>query len=214
VKPPPQFLRIRWEETTEQDGAVTLEAMACLRHRREVALAHPSARGAGRQGRPAISAWAAIPDHSNRSSPNSRRSQLGSPDGGLARPGRSRRNALSNKSGIGALLQGARGDGDAGFPRDGTFRPAPAGPPRWDVNRSPVGGGRHANLDPGPDDGALHLRGPSSCRRTIPCYTSRVVSDSPLEGPRPDGASGNMRAYEKGLSASRHRRPGRRARLR
>jgi hypothetical protein len=39
MKPQPQFLRIRWEETAEQGGAVTLEAMACLRHRREIALA-------------------------------------------------------------------------------------------------------------------------------------------------------------------------------
>ncbi len=50
MKPPPQFLRIRWEETTEQGAAVTLEAMACLRHRREIALAYPSARGAGGRG--------------------------------------------------------------------------------------------------------------------------------------------------------------------
>src|SRR5260370_37153918 len=48
--PPPQFLRIRWEDTTEQGAAVTLEAMACLRHRREIALAHASARGAGGRG--------------------------------------------------------------------------------------------------------------------------------------------------------------------
>jgi hypothetical protein len=47
MKPQPQFLRIRWEETREQNGAITLEAMACLRHRREIALACPSARGAG-----------------------------------------------------------------------------------------------------------------------------------------------------------------------
>jgi hypothetical protein len=47
MKPQPQFLRIRWEETAEQGGVITLEAMACLRHRREIALACPSARGAG-----------------------------------------------------------------------------------------------------------------------------------------------------------------------
>jgi hypothetical protein len=46
----PQFLRIRWEDTTEQGPAVTLETMACLRHRREIALAYPSARGAGGRG--------------------------------------------------------------------------------------------------------------------------------------------------------------------
>ena len=50
MKPPPQFLRIRWEDTPEQGTAVTLEAMACLRHRREIALAYPSARGAGGRG--------------------------------------------------------------------------------------------------------------------------------------------------------------------
>jgi hypothetical protein len=46
MKPEPQFLRVQWEENTEQ-GAITLEAMACLQHRREIALACPSARGAG-----------------------------------------------------------------------------------------------------------------------------------------------------------------------
>jgi hypothetical protein len=50
MKPQPQFLRICWEETTEQGAAVTLEAMACLWHRREIALAYPSARGAGGRG--------------------------------------------------------------------------------------------------------------------------------------------------------------------
>jgi hypothetical protein len=49
MKPQPQFLRIRWENAPEQ-GAVTLEAMACLRHRQEIALAYPSARGAGELG--------------------------------------------------------------------------------------------------------------------------------------------------------------------
>jgi hypothetical protein len=46
LKPLPQFLRIRWEETTEQGAVITLEVMACLRHRQEIALAHASARGA------------------------------------------------------------------------------------------------------------------------------------------------------------------------
>ena len=45
MKPQPQFLRIRWEETTEQGATVTLEAMSCLRHRQEIALAYASARG-------------------------------------------------------------------------------------------------------------------------------------------------------------------------
>jgi hypothetical protein len=50
MKPQPQFLRIRWQETREQGAAPTLEVMACLRHRREIALAYPSARGAGGRG--------------------------------------------------------------------------------------------------------------------------------------------------------------------
>jgi hypothetical protein len=50
MKPQPQFLRIRWEVTPEHGAAVTLEAMACLRHRREIALAYPSARGAAGRG--------------------------------------------------------------------------------------------------------------------------------------------------------------------
>ena len=50
MKPQAQFLRIRWEDTLEQGAAVTLEAMACLRHRQEIALAYDSARGAGGRG--------------------------------------------------------------------------------------------------------------------------------------------------------------------
>jgi hypothetical protein len=50
VKPQPQFLRIRWEDTSKQGAVVTLEAMACLRHRWEIALAYASARGAGGRG--------------------------------------------------------------------------------------------------------------------------------------------------------------------
>ena len=46
MKPQPQFLRIRWEDTTDQGSAITLEAILCLRHRQEIALAYPSARGA------------------------------------------------------------------------------------------------------------------------------------------------------------------------
>ncbi len=73
----PQFLRIRWEDTTEQGAAVTLETMACLRHRREIALAYPVPE---EPGGGAMSATCA------RSSPTARRSQLGSPDGSPARP--------------------------------------------------------------------------------------------------------------------------------
>jgi len=50
MKPLPHFLKIRWEKTTEQGAPITLEAMACLRHRQEIGLAHPSARGAGGRG--------------------------------------------------------------------------------------------------------------------------------------------------------------------
>ena len=47
--PQPQFLKIRWEDLTKE-GTVTLETVACLRHRQEIALAHASARGAGGRG--------------------------------------------------------------------------------------------------------------------------------------------------------------------
>ena len=50
MKPLPQFLRIRWEETTEQGAVVTLETMACLRHRQEIASRFPGVRGTGRRG--------------------------------------------------------------------------------------------------------------------------------------------------------------------
>ena len=50
MKPQPQFLRVRWEDTPEQGPPLTLEAMACLRHREEIALAHETARGSGELG--------------------------------------------------------------------------------------------------------------------------------------------------------------------
>ncbi len=50
MKPQPQFMRIRWEDTSERGGAVTREAMLCLRHRGEIAFAYPSARGSGEMG--------------------------------------------------------------------------------------------------------------------------------------------------------------------
>jgi hypothetical protein len=50
VKPQPQFVRIRSEDTPEQGAAVTLEAILCLPHRQEIALAYASARGAGGRG--------------------------------------------------------------------------------------------------------------------------------------------------------------------
>jgi hypothetical protein len=82
MKPQPQFLSIQWEGTAEQGTPVTLEAMACLRHRREIALAYASARGSGVlgdacdlcQGRDPRSLGPEL-------SSNSPRSQLGPPDG-------------------------------------------------------------------------------------------------------------------------------------
>ena len=50
MKPQPQFLRIRWEDTSEQGAAVTLEAILCLQHRQEIALTYASARGSGALG--------------------------------------------------------------------------------------------------------------------------------------------------------------------
>jgi hypothetical protein len=51
MKPQPQFLRIRWEDTSEQGGVVTLEAILCLQHRQEIALTYASARGSGGLGK-------------------------------------------------------------------------------------------------------------------------------------------------------------------
>ena len=61
MKAQPQFLKIRWEETPEQGAAVTVQAMACLRHRREIALAYPSARGAGGRGEECDLCWGRHP---------------------------------------------------------------------------------------------------------------------------------------------------------
>jgi hypothetical protein len=72
----------------------------------------PAPEALGGEGKPAILVRVGTPDHSARNSPHPHRSQLGSPDGSLA-PGRSRR-LPSNRSGIDALLQGARGDCGAG----------------------------------------------------------------------------------------------------
>ncbi len=33
MKPPPQFLRIRWEDTPEPGAGAMVEAVLCLRHR-------------------------------------------------------------------------------------------------------------------------------------------------------------------------------------
>jgi hypothetical protein len=83
--PQPQFLRIRWKEAQEQGAAVTLEAIACLRHRQEIALAYPSARGAGGRGDVCDLCEGRHP-RPLEPSPPSRPSQLGSPDGSPARP--------------------------------------------------------------------------------------------------------------------------------
>jgi hypothetical protein len=82
----PQFLRIRWEDTTEQGAAVMLETMACLRHRREIALAYPSARGVGGRGDVCDLCEGRHPRPLGSELPSSHRSQLGSPDSSLARP--------------------------------------------------------------------------------------------------------------------------------
>ncbi|MEA2533249.1 MAG: hypothetical protein QOJ93_1060 [Actinomycetota bacterium] len=110
MKPQPQFLTIRWEDTPEQGSVVTLEAMACLRHRREIALAYPSARGAGGRGEDCDLCSGRHPQSLGSTLSQSHRSQLGSPDGKPGASGRPRRPAPSNKSGIGALLQGAPAD--------------------------------------------------------------------------------------------------------
>ncbi len=109
MKPQPQFLRIRWEDTPEQGAAVTREAMLCLRHRGEIALAFASARGCGEMGYACDFCAGRDPRPRGAELSHPRRSQLGSLTASLARPGRSRL-LPSDKPGIGALLQGARGD--------------------------------------------------------------------------------------------------------
>ena len=49
-KPQPQFLTVLWEGTGREGTAVTVQAVLCLRHRKEIALQHPSARGCGQPG--------------------------------------------------------------------------------------------------------------------------------------------------------------------
>jgi hypothetical protein len=50
TKPQPQFVAITWEDAGKEGPPVTVRAVLCLRHRKEVALEHPSARGSGRLG--------------------------------------------------------------------------------------------------------------------------------------------------------------------
>ena len=49
-KPQPQFVAITWEDAGKEGAPVTVRAVLCLRHRKEIALEHPSARGSGRLG--------------------------------------------------------------------------------------------------------------------------------------------------------------------
>src|SRR6267378_7974130 len=107
MKPQPQFLTIRWEETPEQGSVVTLGQWRACGAVGKSRWHTPRLEVLGGGAMPAISAMAAIPDHPDRSALNSHRSQLGSPDGKPGASGRPRRPAPSNKSGIGALLQAA-----------------------------------------------------------------------------------------------------------
>ena len=50
IKSQPQFVAITWEDAGKEDTPVTVRAVLCLRHRKEIALQHPSARGTGRLG--------------------------------------------------------------------------------------------------------------------------------------------------------------------
>jgi len=50
IKPQPQFVAITWEDAGKEGPPVTVRAFLCLRHRKEIALEHPSARGSGRLG--------------------------------------------------------------------------------------------------------------------------------------------------------------------
>src|ERR1700730_7851827 len=98
MTPEPQFLRVQWEDTPEQGAAITLEAMACLRHRVEIALAFASARGFGERGDACDLCQGRNPRPLGSEPSHSRRSQLVSPDGNACTPGRPWR-LPSNKPG-------------------------------------------------------------------------------------------------------------------
>jgi hypothetical protein len=85
MKPQPQFLRVRWEDITEHGATVTLEAMACLKHRQEIALAHPSARGVRELGEACDLCEGRHPRSLGSDRSPLRSIQLGSPDGSPAR---------------------------------------------------------------------------------------------------------------------------------
>ena len=50
MKLQPQFVAIAWEDAGEEGTPVTVRAVLCLRHRREIGLQHPTARGCGQFG--------------------------------------------------------------------------------------------------------------------------------------------------------------------
>ncbi len=50
MKLQPQFVAIAWEDAGEGGTPVTVRAVLCLRHRREIGLQHPTARGCGELG--------------------------------------------------------------------------------------------------------------------------------------------------------------------
>ena len=49
MKPQPQFLTISWEGTGREGTPVTMRAVLCLRHRKEIG-EYPSARGCSQPG--------------------------------------------------------------------------------------------------------------------------------------------------------------------
>jgi hypothetical protein len=50
MRPQPQFLSISWEDTGWEGTPVTMRAVLCLRHRKEIGLEYPSARGCSQPG--------------------------------------------------------------------------------------------------------------------------------------------------------------------
>src|SRR5205807_7183054 len=109
MNPQPQFLRIRWEDTTEQGAIVTLEAMACLRHRQEIALAYASTRGARGLGEACDLCEGRNPRPLGSELPHSVQQSARVP---LTAAWHTRplMAPAEHRSGIDALLQGARGD--------------------------------------------------------------------------------------------------------
>jgi len=50
MEPQPQFLTISWESNDWEGTEVTMQAVLCLRHRKEIGLEYPSARGCSQPG--------------------------------------------------------------------------------------------------------------------------------------------------------------------